>query len=203
MMATGRKPVHLEQRGGKSNRQRVWEAIRQQRSGLTCYDLARRARVTEATVRTYLQALINGGYLEAEPTDTPPSIGQTRPLRLIRDSGSEAPALKRDGTSCTQGLGTEAMWRALRILGETSAEELARYASAAVPTTTATAKSYLRFLALAGYVQVARRVGKPSRYRMVQARYSGPRPPMIQRTKQVYDPNLGKVVWAEAPEDHL
>jgi hypothetical protein len=40
----------------------------------------------------------------------------------------------------------------------------------------------------------------PARFRFNPARNTGPRPPMIQRTKAVYDPNLGQVVWQEEPD---
>lgn len=206
MAHKGRKPIHLEQRGGKGNRQRIWEAIRAKRDGLTCYELARRAGVDDETVRSYLQSLINGGYLVHE--DGGPAGRQndytTRPMKLVQDCGSEAPALCRDGRPSTQGMGNEAMWRTLRIIGECGPKELAAYASASTPVALETAKRYLRWLAKAGYVQVIRRPGQRAhRYKLAPGRYTGPRPPMIQRTRQVYDPNLAKVVWAEAPEDLL
>lgn len=200
-MTGGRKPVHLEQRGGKSNRQRVWESIRSKRTGFTSYSLSKAAGVHIETVRTYLQSLRKGGYVGL--LDIRDKLTGERTMELLKDNGSAAPALKRDGTPCQQGLGTETMWRTLRIVGETTPAELARYASAQVPTTVATAASYLKWLVKADYVQVMRRPGQPTRYRLIQAKYTGPRPPMIQRTRQVYDPNLAKVVWSEEPEDHL
>lgn len=193
-----RKPAHLSQVGGRSNRQRVWEALRVHRTNVTLYALARAAMVDDDTVLSYLRCLIAGEYV----AKTGPTY-DTATYSLLRDVGCEAPRLNRDGTPNSQGQGTEAMWRALRILQETSAEELARYASAATPTAVNTAKAYLAWLAKAGYVQTLRQRGRATRYRLLLSRYSGPRPPMIQRTRQVYDPNLGKVVWAEAPEEQL
>lgn len=201
MIQKGRKPIHLEQRGGKGNRQRIWEAIRSQRTGFHAYSLSRSAKVNYETVQTYLSALRKAGYIAF--TGERDLVTGERWLTLQQDCGSEAPSLKRDGTLNRQGLGTESMWRALRILGECSAQELAAYASAATPTTASTAGSYLGWLAKAGYVQVIRKPGKANRYLLQRSRYTGPRPPMIQRTRQVYDPNLAKVVWAEAPEDLL
>lgn len=206
MAKVGRKPIHLEQRGGKGNRQRIWEAIRAKREGLTCYDLARKSSVDDETVRSYLQSLLNGGYLAYEdgsPAGSP-SDYSTKTLKLIQDCGSEAPALCRDGRPNTQGMGNEAMWRTLRIIGECSAQELAAYASASTPVAVETAKRYLKWLNRAGYVLAVRKPGSRAyRYKLAPGRYTGPRPPMIQRTRQVYDPNLAKVVWAEAPEDQL
>ena len=202
----GRKPVHLEQRGGKSNRQHIWEAIRGVRVGITCYSLARRARVDDETVRSYLQSLLNGGYLAYEDGSAAgsPSGFTTKTMHLVLDCGSEAPALRRDGQPNRQGMGNEAMWRTLRIVGECSAQELAAYASASVPVALESAKSHLKWLAKAGYVQKLRKPGsRTNRYKLDSGRYTGPRPPMVQHTRQVYDPNLAKVVWAEAPVDQL
>lgn len=205
-MASGRKPIHLEQQGGKGNRQRIWEAIRARRDGFTAEELVSVTGTDLAAARSYLQGLLKAeviGYQDAEYRDQASAQFINRSLRLLKDNGSEAPAIRRDGATHRAGMGTEAMWRTLRILGEATAEELATMASAAVPTTTQTAKSYLKWLVKAGYVQQSRSQGRVARYRMIPAKYTGPRPPMIQRTKAVYDPNLGQVVWAESPEDQL
>jgi hypothetical protein len=41
-----------------------------------------------------------------------------------------------------------------------------------------------------------------TRYRFLAARYSGPKPPMIQRIKAVYDPNRSEVVWSSLEVKH-
>mgnify|MGYP001580370799 FL=1 len=91
------------------------------------------------------------------------------------------------------------MWRSLRILGELDADELAGQASIVVPTTSWTARSYLKWLKRAGYVVEvqASKPGKKARYRLAPGKYTGPRPPMIQRIGQVFDPNLGEVVFRQ------
>ena len=199
----GRKKIDLEMRGVKGNRQRIWEAIRVGAAGFRAYDISRRASVDDTTVRSYLQSLIKGEYIEV--IDGAKFEEQT--LRLIKDIGAEAPAVTRDGKPSTAGKGTEAMWRTLRILGELDADELAAQASIVVPTTTWTARSYLKWLKRAGYVVEvqASKPGKKARYRLAPGKYTGPRPPMIQRIGQVFDPNLGEVVFrqAEPTEDDL
>ncbi|MDT4835434.1 hypothetical protein FQZ97_690990 [compost metagenome] len=67
-----------------------------------------------------------------------------------------------------------------------------------------TAYSYLRDLTLAGYVLVVDEgktgpKGRPARYRLAPGKYTGPLPPMIQRDGQVFDPNLGLVVYQHIP----
>ncbi|MFI8744514.1 hypothetical protein ACIGKL_05085 [Pseudomonas sp. NPDC077186] len=199
-MATGRKQIHLEMRGGKSNRQRVWEAIRSAAESFTSYKVSRQAKVDQATVRTYLHGLIKGGYV----TVLSGGRFEEQTFALANDVGAEAPAVTRDGQPSKAGAGTEAMWRTLRILGELDAEELAKQASIAAPTTRTTAQRYLQWLVHAGYVQIVSKgaPGKPARYRLIPQRYSGPRPPMIQRVGQVFDPNLGKVVYRQ-PEPEV
>jgi hypothetical protein len=76
-----------------------------------------------------------------------------------------------------------------------------------VPTTVWTARSYLKWLKRAGYVVEvqASKPGTKARFRLGHGKYTGPRPPMIQRIGQVFDPNLGEVVFRqdELTEDVL
>lgn len=199
----GRKKIDLEMQGTKGNRQRIWEAIRVGRDGFTAYEVSRRASTDDTAVRSYLQSLIKGGYVEVVTG----AKFEEQTLRLLKDIGAEAPAVTRDGKPSTAGKGTEAMWRSLRILGELDADELAAQASIVVPTTSWTARSYLKWLKRAGYVieVQASKPGKKARYRLGHNKYTGPRPPMIQRIGQVFDPNLGEVVFrqAEPAEDDL
>jgi hypothetical protein len=90
--------------------------------------------------------------------------------------------------------------------GDFNARELAAHATTAIaPVKLATAKSYIKALSYAGYLRlvdpahsVAANGGKClSRYQLRPDRDSGPRAPMICRTKAVYDPNLGKIVAVE------
>ena len=191
----GRKPIDLEMQGAKGNRQRMWEAIRVGREGFTAYEISRRAHTDDTAVRSYLQALIKGGFIEVVAGDK----FEEQTLCLIRDNGAEAPAITRDGKVSSAGKGTEAMWRTLRILGELDADELAAQASVSAPTTSWTARGYLKWLKRAGYVieVQASKPGKKARYCLAPGKYTGPRPPMIQRIGQVFDPNLGEVVFRQ------
>lgn len=196
----GRKPIDLEMQGGKTNRQRVWEVLRANGEAFTLYLLIRLCRVDEETVRTFILALQRGGWIEVVSGQA----FEERVFRLIRDNGAEAPAVKRDGSPSTAGHSNEAMWRALRILGEVDADELAAAASTASPTAVATASKYLLWLNRAGYVVVTRpsKPGTKARYRLAAGKNTGPKPPMIQRIGQVFDANLGQVVYRQ-PEPEL
>lgn len=194
MAKPGRKPAHKELIRGKSNRQRMWEAMRETADGFTGYQIARRANVHDATVRSYIQSLEKAGYLERIAGA---DHFEEQTLRLIKDVGIEAPAVTRQGKASTAGQGNEAMWRTLRILGTLSARQLAEHASTSVSVSLWSARSYLKWLARAGYVELLsdKPADRNTRYRLIQSRYSGPRPPMIQRGGHLYDPNLGMVVF--------
>jgi hypothetical protein len=203
-----RKPVHLERCGGKGARQRMWEALRANRKGMTWASLSCVAKVEMEPLKEYLQALTQGGYVEsAASNEVKP--GTEKIWMLVRDCGVEAPRLKADGTPVTQGRGTENMWHTLRRLADFNARELAAMASAdGVTVADATAKKYIQALHKAGYlrrVEPVKRIGGklgalPARYRLIPGKYTGPRPPMIQRTRALYDPNLGCIVWQEEPD---
>lgn len=197
-MATGRKRIDLEMQGTKGNRQRIWEAIRAQREAFKITDITRKASTDRTVVNTYLQSLLRGGFIEVVSG----AQFEEQTLRLIRDVGAEAPAITREGKPSSAGKGTEAMWRTLRILGELNADELAEQASIVAPTTAATARAYLVWLKRAGYiVEVSRgKPNSPARYRLAPGKNTGPRPPMIQKIGQVFDPNLGEVVFRQPPK---
>jgi hypothetical protein len=201
-----RKPAHLEMAGGRGPRQRIWEAIRKQPTDFTGHGIERATRIDTATIRTYVQSLELGGYIEQ--TSERKQFTERQHYRLLRDVGVEAPRIDRKG-NVIRPTGNENMWRTMRIMGEFTAAELAiRASTAEVKVAELSAKTYVRALAVAGYLVVVEeghafirgKGAKQSRYRLVQAKYSGPRPPMIQRTKCVYDPNLAKIVWQEEPD---
>ena len=193
----GRKPINIEMKGVKGNRQRIWEAIRAQRNGFTGYQISRRAEVDDTAVRTYIQSLEKAGYIE-RIAGADHFLEQT--LRLVKDIGVEAPAVTRKGQPSTAGLGNEAMWRTLRILNELDARQLAEQASISVAVSLWSARSYLKWLKLGGYVVLLSDGpgDRKARYRLIPGMYTGPRPPQVQRGGQLFDPNLGKVVYVRA-----
>lgn len=208
-----RKPAPIEFVGGKSRRQRVWEAIRRL-AGKTpeavfgetdiylAIPTAERHDIEMGVVQEYRRCLVAGGVLEVVVAAGPPRTQGM--FRLARDCGMEAPRLSRTGRPVVKGLALEQMWRTLRLLtsGDTNARELAAHASTpAVPVPEATARDYLHRLNVAGYLVRTREGGGTgaggvqSRFRLNPARNTGPRPPMVCQAKVVYDPNEGRVVW--------
>ncbi len=206
-----RKPVTLQ--GGIGPRQRIWDAIRA-RDGQTwtAVDIQKATRpagqiggcVHEGTLQTYLMSLEAARIIRVAHFEPLRGVGRRKHYTLDRNEGVEAPRVRRDGTRVVQGLAQEQMWRTLRMLGaDVNARELAAHASSnTAPVSEIAAGDYLRTLDRAGYLVCTQqgkgtgRGGIPGRYRLRPDRNTGPKPPMVCRTKVVFDPNLQEVVWA-------
>lgn len=194
-----RKPVHLEQAGGAVGaREAVWAAIRKHPNHFTLGDVP--GQVNRATARDYLRCLEAGGYVARNGGGGRGALGHPAPVeyRLLKDQGVEAPRLTRDGKPVTQGRGREQMWRAMAAMASFDCRELAVFASTDDHRVALSeARDYAGALHQAGYL-VAR--GRPARYRLV--RRTGPKPPQVQRARQVWDANLHEITWREeVPHD--
>ncbi|XQM34227.1 MarR family transcriptional regulator [Cupriavidus sp. H19C3] len=200
-----RKPATLEMKGGKSPRQRVWEAIRKLRKGFTQPDVAEVVGGFESVTKDYITSLLRAEIIEVISEERV-GICVRRTYRLVRDNGVEAPRIKRDGTPVVQGAGNESMWGTMHRMFERkdfNFRELAAFAStAAHPISEETAKAYVQALAAAGYLNCTKpavrgRNAAPARWTLIPRMFTGPRAPMIQRTNAVFDPNQGRVVWTD------
>lgn len=219
-----RKPV-TELLGGESPRQRIWSVIRAMGVGAewsldqvvqqTRFERELGGTVDVATLRTYVQCLVAAGIVRETRREKVRGRACRCWYALARDEGVEAPRVRRDGSRVTQGLAQEQMWRTLRMLGsgDTNARELAAHASSsAAAVAEVAAGDYLRVLATAGYLHCTAaghgtgRGGVLARYRLRAEMNTGPKPPMVCRTRVVFDPNLMAVTWApvvtEEDADH-
>lgn len=199
----GRKPAHLVSTARRvGGRQGIWQAIRKLHFfGLTV--LADEARADRATVRTYVESLVKGGYLRIW-VNAREASGQPKEYELIKDVGVEAPRVKRDGSPCTQGAAREQMWRAMKLLDSFTPRELALAASTDEHAVSdVDAADYARNLHKAAYLTLAQAATKrtQARYRFIRNRNSGPLPPQVQRLSSIWDPNLRMVVWQEEPAE--
>lgn len=197
-----RKPVSTYA-VGIGPRQRIWDAIRllDRRSDMpfTEGDILAATMVVDGTIeasaiRDYRRCLVAAGILKQ--VGKPASRYVEATYRLVKDEGLEAPRVRKDGTRVTQGMAQEQMWRTLRMAkGDINGRELAAHASTkSVPVAESAARDYLKHLNAAGYLAATQaHYGTRTRYRLT--RNTGPRPPMVQRTDAVFDPNLGEVVW--------
>lgn len=182
-------------------RDRLWAEIRRiKRFGVA--DLVALG-VRRETVTHYLAGLMAAGILQKEKGQ-PAARGSFAPwvYVLVRDVGAETPRVRKDGSPVTQGLAREQLWRAIRILREFNAVELSVAASIpTVPVLLSEARFYLGKLCRAGYLHRIRPgvPGRLARYRLLPSRNTGPKPPMLQASGDVYDPNLNRVVWRRVP----
>ena len=178
--------------GGIANpRQAVWDAIRlmagEDLSGdLGLAQIVDKTGVQRKTAKDYLLSLVAAGYLTEAGDDV---------WTMTRDGGAHAPRVRRDGSAVTQGSGTVNLWRSMRMLAKFTPVDLAAHSTTeTVKVTENTAQSYCTMLLATGYLRVVQKANpaasKKAIYRLI--RNDGPKPPMIQRVKQVFDPNTGK-----------
>lgn len=194
-----RKPIHFELAGGKSQRQRIWEAIRACGGRLFSQMEATPRDVPDDTVRDYLRGLELAGYLQKVEQGRAP--GLRNKWKLVRDAGVEAPRVNKQGVEVTQGHGNEAIWGAMQALSSFTTRVLSEMSNASEHTV----KTYCKMLVRAGYLTVERdgSKGVQPAYRLLKSRVNGPRPPMITRLKAVYDPNIHEIVWQQNEDDAL
>ncbi len=195
-----RQPANMIQGRGQDA---IWIGIRT----LACFTtaelsgwLSKSAKDVHAvTVSSYLKRLQLGGYLTVEKAK---QKGQPDTWTLIKNTGVEAPRLNKDGKPVTQGQNRENLWRTMKVLREFNFRELTAAATTeVVQIKERDAAEYCRHLTKAGYLRVAKAAnngGGLTRYRLIPSRNTGPRPPQVQRSKQIFDPNLGQIVWPQA-----
>lgn len=179
----GRRPASAPTPG----RQEIWQEIRKSPDRFTLTGLVDATGANRKTIADYLRCLVPGGVIAAIDDQA---------FRLVDDRGYHAPRLNRAGKPVTQGAGTENMWRSMRGLAEFTVRDLVAHSCTPdVQVTELTAKSYCSMLLRTGYLRVIQKAspihGRQAIYRLI--RNSGPKPPQIQRVKQVYDPNTGQV----------
>ena len=188
-----RKPV--DTLGPAQKRQAAWDAIRKVRKFET-RDIWMETALGRDTVKTYITGLQKAGYIRHIGDRPTGNIKPARVFEIVPEKEvKEAPRVRKDGTEVTMGRGREFMWRTMRILKDFTPQDLA------VTATTEDhqialdeAEYYCRYLCLAGILR--KTSARPVSYHFQAHRYTGPRPPQIQRVKQVWDPNTETVLWS-------
>lgn len=172
----------------------LWRSIRQIGAQGRVFDVLAirgtlRFPVKRERIRDYLRALEAGGYL------VPASLDDGAPgWQLLRDPGTETPRVRADGTPIVMGAGREQCWRTMRMLKHFDIPYLVATATterwAIAP---GEAQDYCDRLARIGILRRERDPSGVVRYTFIPARYTGPQPPQIRRSKAVYDPNTGRL----------
>lgn len=173
-----------------TDREKIWAAIRQEKI-FSQVQIATLAVCDKGKVQDYLKGLMAAGYvrkLSVKPFNT--AI-----YELLKDSGVDAPRLRKDGTPLPQS-GRTRMWNAMRVLQAFTLDELMAAASLPeAPVAFEEARTYCGWLVRGGYL-----VHSGENYRFIPAKFSGARAPQVLRVKKLFDPNLGAVVAESAPE---
>ena len=142
-------------------------------------------------IEYWLKGWIAGGYIKV--------IGLKRPYQnlIIRDIGQEPPRVDSLGKPIAMPL-NESVWRAMRIQKTFNARQLVASTSAVLHINTV--RTYLRQLAMAGYLkEVCVEQGLLTTYQLMEN--TGCKPPQILKRKSVYDANLGIIVYDPKPQN--
>ncbi|RLA24910.1 MAG: hypothetical protein DRQ62_04040 [Gammaproteobacteria bacterium] len=207
-MPNNRKPAHIEQSSGKNKREQIWSIIRRLKT-FTRTDIQGELKVIMplATIRSYIQGLEAAGIISTSGTrPKKDGRGYINVYKLEKDSGIEAPRVRKDGSEVTQGRGREQLWRTIKILKQFNRRDLALAASTEQhPVKESEAASYAEALHHADYLILVKPSthGKQAVYRFNPRYNTGPKPPQIQRLKTLYDPNLGMIVYQEGVDHDL
>ena len=201
MARPGRRPAHeLAATGRPQGRDAIWIAIRILKT-FTLDQITMKSRQHSATVRSYLSNLETALILRLVTE----SVGNVRrvvvPLVWVlhNDVGICTPRVRADGLLVTQGRSQQQMWQAMRIIKRFNYRQLALAASTDDhQIALSNCKSYCRRLAVAQYL-VIREPGRPCRPAIYQlVKNTGPKAPMVQSSRNVFDPNLGRVTYSHA-----
>ncbi len=206
----GRNPITEEIRGGQSPRQRIWAQIRKYSQSFTQAQLSELSKTNESIVKDYVKVLVKAGFIAVIDTENVGRICKRNIYSLIRDYGIEAPQINKKGELVERATVNEAMWGTIRRVlkgKQFNHQELATFASTETQTISQeTAKTYIYYLTAAGYLNCVAEAVRGKKHALAKYVFkanmdTGPRAPMIQRTKQVYDPNKNKVMFVEQTGD--
>ena len=177
----------------------IWQVVRHLNI-FSITDIVNQTNVDRKTATDYIKRLEAGRYIEKHT-----AYEENNRFIVLRDAGVHAPRVKRDGTPVTQGAGNMNMWRAMRMMKEFTPRDLAIHSSTdTVQVNEKTAKAYCTMLRKAKYLRVLKKA-VPSKSQIIYKFIldTGPKPPQIQRVKQVYDPNIRKVTFCPIEGDHV
>lgn len=200
-----RKPIEVETRSLLTPRERVWDAIKRLQKDFTVAAVqdACMPMVSFGIVKDYMDDLGKAGYIcrSKSATKLRGSAMSAPEFYLVEGRPHDAPRLS-NGKPVVQGLGTLAMWRAMRVLKVFDYHQIADAASMnSLVVRPSTAKTYLRLLAQAGYLAVVKpgTPGTATSFRLLKN--TGPHAPAITRRKCVFDRNTGSFAELETAQE--
>lgn len=180
---------------GQAHYWSVMRALQAEHGCFTVTGINQASNADRADIRKFIRGLIVHGFVAEAGADEAQAAAEKR-YRIVRDQRA-CPRLSRDYSQQTR---QQNMWNVLTSphgREGVNARELAAYASTdEAPVQIETAKAWLKMLSGAGYLACIAK-GGPGRlavWRLKPAMNTGPLPPMILRSKMVYDQNAGKIM---------
>ena len=175
-----------------------WKVMRDQhveRGWFTITTINQASNAPRQEIARFVRRLAAAGYIECVDSRETRSSPEKQ-YRIVRNQ-AECPRISK---GYVQQTGQRNMWNLLRgPMGRDgiTSRDLAAFASTEeVPVGLETAKAYIKTLSGAGYVTclVKGGPGKPAVWRLKPAMNTGPLPPMILRSKMVYDQNSDRII---------
>lgn len=198
-----RKPIHLEQAGTLTPRERMWTAMRKLGTFSPTQVEDEAHPVTLEAVLGYVAALVKAGFVRQVKAQARGGAGRlTHTQYVVERPVATAPRLNAQGLESRAPLGVIAMWRAMKVRRSFDAGQLAADATQGdVTCSLQTAKWYVKLLKRAGYLAMERESapGRLERYRLI--RDTGPLPPAVTRAKVVFDRNTGELVPVQTAQE--
>lgn len=191
----------LHTAGKQTVREYLWSQVRALKT-FTTMDLAsgapRHFNLELDKIRYYVNGWVKSGHITSEVTKVA-GARQEKSYTLVKDTGIQPPRVDPKGNPVKSGLAREQMWRTMRMIGQFTYQQLAATASTdEVVVSAEDARKYVELLHKANYLQCttpANHAGGLAVYMLKPAAWTGNKPPMIKRTKVVFDQNLHEIVW--------
>ncbi len=168
----------------------LWQTILKQKTFTIGSLQSDGVKLERSSIQQYLRALCRAGYINFQEQ------GEWKEnIYTLLKPVSEPPRVRPDGSQVTQGRGRQNMWRTMRIRKVFTLNDIVALASNEEHAVAEEeAETYIRYLEKAGYIKNTDGKSRPkATFRLI--RDTGPKAPMIQRVRQVYDQNLREVVW--------
>jgi len=179
-----------------------WSVMMDHAVAGTCFsvdDIAERSNSAKSNIVGFIRRLEKAGFIEP--------VWAIPPAWRVKIRQRVTPKVRDDGTVLTGASKQQAMWNTMRSpvsrIGFTADDLVAWGSTDELQISKETARTYISLLAGAGYlIQLAPSgARKLAMWRLAPAMNTGPLPPMILRTKVVFDQNRHEVVGESIAEE--
>lgn len=204
MKKAGRKSANLIPSGKLTNRETVWAQVRALKSfNVAELHTAIKPSLEVDVIQYYLKGWVKAGHIKTQRIDTR-GVAYRLQYTLINDTGVHPPIVNIKGEVITKGRSRQQMWNTMRTMSQFTFKEISAFASTDEHIVTELdAADYVSTLHKAGYLHTLEEhshAGGIRVYTLLPALNTGPKPPLVQRTKVVIDQNLRKIVYPKAEE---